>query len=148
MEEGATARLHGTQIGSLRAVINATGVILHTNLGRSPLGEPAAASVARLASGYTNLEYDLAAGSRGRRDTHAEHLLTTITGADLERASAAALAATGGGRVTGTEVGDEESYYEVEVTREDGSQVDVQLDESFQVVSHDPDHETDDADDD
>ena len=82
VEEGATARLHGTQIGSLRAVINATGVILHTNLGRSPLGEPAAASVARLASGYTNLEYDLAAGSRGRRDTHAEHLLTTITGAE------------------------------------------------------------------
>ena len=82
MEAGATARLHATQTGSLRAVINATGVILHTNLGRAPLGEPAAISVARLASGYTNLEYDLVAGSRGRRDTHAEHLLTTITGAE------------------------------------------------------------------
>jgi L-seryl-tRNA(Ser) seleniumtransferase len=82
MEAGATARLHATQTGSLRAVINATGVILHTNLGRAPLGEPAAISVARLASGYTNLEYDLTAGSRGRRDTHAEHLLTTITGAE------------------------------------------------------------------
>ncbi len=52
----------------------------------------------------------------------------------LDRASAAALAHTGGGRVTGTEVGDEESYYEVEVTRADGSQVDVQLDKGFNVV--------------
>ena len=57
-----------------------------------------------------------------------------ISGPALERASAAALAHTGGGRVTGTEVGDEESLYEVEVTRPDGSQVDVQLDESFNVV--------------
>jgi uncharacterized membrane protein YkoI len=57
-----------------------------------------------------------------------------ITGTDLQRASAAALAETGGGRVTGTEVGDEESYYEVEVTLADGRQVDVQLDESFNVV--------------
>jgi uncharacterized membrane protein YkoI len=57
-----------------------------------------------------------------------------ITGAALERASAAALAYTGGGRVTETEVGDEESLYEVEVTMPDGSQVDVQLDESFKVV--------------
>lgn len=58
-----------------------------------------------------------------------------ISGAALDEASAAALEFTGGGRVTGTEVGDEESYYEVEVTRDDGSQVDVQLDESFAVVS-------------
>jgi len=57
-----------------------------------------------------------------------------ITGSALDRASAAALAHTGGGRVTGTEVGDEESYYEVEVTRADGSQVDVQLDKGFNVV--------------
>ena len=64
-----------------------------------------------------------------------------ITGADLDRASAAALAATGGGRVTGTEVDDEESYYEVEVTLGDGSQVDVQLDESFAVVGSSADHE-------
>ena len=58
-----------------------------------------------------------------------------ITGTALERASRAALAHTGGGRVTGTEVGDEESYYEVEVTRSGGGQVDVQLDRSFKVVS-------------
>ena len=64
---------------------------------------------------------------------------TAITGDALQRASAAALAETGGGRVTGTEVGDEESYYEVEVTLSDGRQVDVQLDESFAVVSSDPD---------
>jgi uncharacterized membrane protein YkoI len=64
-----------------------------------------------------------------------------IGGADLERASAAALAATGGGRVTETEVGDEESYYEVEVTLDDGRQVDVQLDEQFAVVSADADRE-------
>ena len=57
-----------------------------------------------------------------------------ITGDALERASAAALAHTGGGRVTETEQGDEDSFYEVEVTLDDGSQVDVQLDESFNVV--------------
>lgn len=59
---------------------------------------------------------------------------TPITGSALEQASAAALAATGEGRVTGTEVGDEDSYYEVEVTLDDGSQVDVQLDKDFKVV--------------
>ena len=64
-----------------------------------------------------------------------------ITGTALDRASAAALRATGGGKVTETEVGDEESYYEVEVTRADGSQVDVQLDRGFDVVGQKADHE-------
>lgn len=64
-----------------------------------------------------------------------------ITGAALERATEAALAETGGGRVTDTEVGDEESRYEVEVTLEDGTQVDVQLDRDFQVVGAEPDSE-------
>ena len=59
---------------------------------------------------------------------------TPITGTELEQASAAALAHTGQGRVTGTEVGDEDSYYEVEVTLDDGSQIDVQLDKTFAVV--------------
>ena len=59
---------------------------------------------------------------------------TPITGEALAKASQAALAFTGGGTVTGTEVGDEESLYEVEVTLADGSQVDVQLDEDFEVV--------------
>jgi Peptidase propeptide and YPEB domain len=57
-----------------------------------------------------------------------------ISGKALDRASAAALEHTGGGNVTETEAGDEESYYEVEVTRADGSQVDVQLDRGFKVV--------------
>jgi uncharacterized membrane protein YkoI len=57
-----------------------------------------------------------------------------ITGSSLEKASEAALDHTGGGEVTGTEVGDEEGYYEVEVTRADGSQVDVHLDRGFDVL--------------
>jgi len=57
-----------------------------------------------------------------------------IPAADLEQASDAALAETGGGKVTGTEIDDEESKYEVEVTLDDGTQVDVQLDEDFNVV--------------
>jgi uncharacterized membrane protein YkoI len=62
-----------------------------------------------------------------------------ISGAALDRASRAALAHTGGGKVTETEVGDEESLYEVEVTRDDGTQVDVQLDRDFQVVGSEGD---------
>lgn len=64
-----------------------------------------------------------------------------ITGEALTRASAAALAATGGGRVTETEVGDEEAYYEVEVTLPDGRQVDVALDRAFTVVGVEGDEE-------
>jgi len=70
-----------------------------------------------------------------------------ITGSALERARAAALESTGEGRVTGTEVGDEESYYEVEVTRDDGSQVDVQLDRDFNVVGGEDDSDTGEDDD-
>jgi hypothetical protein len=58
----------------------------------------------------------------------------SITGASLQKATAAALDHVGGGRVTETEVRDEEGFYEVEVTLEDGSQVDVHLDESFRVL--------------
>jgi uncharacterized membrane protein YkoI len=65
-----------------------------------------------------------------------------ITGTALEQAKTAALDSTGGGRVTGTEINDEESYYEVEVTKADGSQVDVQLDRAFTVVSSANDHES------
>jgi uncharacterized membrane protein YkoI len=65
-----------------------------------------------------------------------------ITGSALEEASQAALAHTGGGRVTETEVGDEDSYYEVEVTLDDGSQVDVQLDKNFDVVTTMADNDT------
>jgi hypothetical protein len=69
-----------------------------------------------------------------------------ITGPALERASAAALAHTGGGTVTETEVGDEEGYYEVEVTLDDGSQVDVHLDEDFSVIGSDMEGSGDDDD--
>jgi uncharacterized membrane protein YkoI len=68
-----------------------------------------------------------------------------ITGEALQKASKAALDYTGGGRVTETEVGDEDSYYEVEVTKDDGSQVDVQLDENFNVVDSMSDNEKDDG---
>jgi uncharacterized membrane protein YkoI len=64
-----------------------------------------------------------------------------ITGDALDRATAAALAHTGGGEVTGTEVDDEETKYEVEVTLDNGNQVDVQLDEHFNVVSSEGDDE-------
>jgi hypothetical protein len=64
-----------------------------------------------------------------------------ISGPALEKASAAALESTGGGKITGTELGDEDSYYQVEVTRADGSQVDVQLDRSFNVVGSKAEHE-------
>jgi len=62
-----------------------------------------------------------------------------ITGSALEQASAAALAQTGGGRVTETEVNDEEGAYEVEVTLDDGSQVDVHLDANFNVINQQAD---------
>jgi len=64
-----------------------------------------------------------------------------ITGSALDRASAIALSQAGGGKVTGTEVRDEEGYYEVEVTRPDGKQVDVHLDRSFHVLASKADHE-------
>jgi hypothetical protein len=70
-----------------------------------------------------------------------------ITGTALEKATAAALEHTGGGTVTGTEVGDEESLYEVEVTLDSGGQVDVQLDEAFNVVGSEGDDESESGDD-
>ena len=62
------------------------------------------------------------------------------TGSDIEKAKSVALDHTNGGQVTGTEIGDEEGYYEVEVTRDDGSQVDVHLDRDFNVLSAPTDH--------
>ena len=82
IERGAIARLASTTAPSLRRVINATGVIIHTNLGRAPLARVAAERAAALASGYTNLEYDLERGARGRRDVHAERLICRLTGAE------------------------------------------------------------------
>ena len=70
------------QRSSLRPVINATGVVLHTNLGRAPLPAVALVAIARVAGGYSNLEYDLDAGARGSRYTHCAALLTELTGAE------------------------------------------------------------------
>lgn len=67
---------------SLRSVINATGVIVHTNLGRAPLSVEAIKAMTAVAGGYSNLEYDLEAGRRGKRDTHVEDLIVEITGAE------------------------------------------------------------------
>ena len=82
LERGAAERLHSQQRSSLRTVVNATGVVLHTNLGRAPLGEDAIQAVGRVAATYSNLEYDIEAGARGRRDVHAERLLCSLTGAE------------------------------------------------------------------
>ncbi len=68
--------------GSLRHVINATGVIVHTNLGRAPLAEAAIDRLRQMARGYSNLEYDIDEGGRGSRHVHAESLLTELTGAE------------------------------------------------------------------
>ncbi|HVA72673.1 MAG TPA: L-seryl-tRNA(Sec) selenium transferase [Candidatus Limnocylindrales bacterium] len=67
---------------SLRAVINATGVVLHTNLGRAPIGKSAAERLAATATRYSNLEYDLADGMRGQRDVHTNTLLAELLGAE------------------------------------------------------------------
>jgi len=67
---------------SLVRVLNATGVVVHTNLGRAPLSPAAAARVAEVAASYSNLEYDLAAGARGDREAHAEGRLRALLGAE------------------------------------------------------------------
>jgi L-seryl-tRNA(Ser) seleniumtransferase len=67
---------------SLQPVINATGVILHTNLGRAPLPESVVEEFRRTATQYSNLEYDLEAGARGKRDVHTAELLARLTGAE------------------------------------------------------------------
>ena len=82
IEAGLASRLAAALSPSLRSVINATGVIVHTNLGRAPLGRTAIDRVAALAGGYTNLEYDLSEGRRGSRAVHASTLVTRLTGAE------------------------------------------------------------------
>ena len=77
--ERAVAR---AEANNLRRVINATGVILHTNLGRAPLSVAARRAVAVEAAGYCTLEYDLETGARGRRGARAEELLAELTGAE------------------------------------------------------------------
>jgi len=92
---------------NLRRVLNATGVIVHTNLGRAPLAEQAQAAVAHIAAGYSNLELDFASGERGSRHDHVEGLLQELTGAaaaiavnNCAAAVLLAVAALAGGRET------------------------------------------------
>ena len=77
-----TAQLRALTSKRVASVINATGVIVHTNLGRAPLAEAAIDGIARVARGYSSLEYDIGRGTRGRRDIHAEALLCRLTGAE------------------------------------------------------------------
>jgi L-seryl-tRNA(Ser) seleniumtransferase len=81
VEDAAAAierRLQESLSYSLRPVINATGVILHTNLGRAPLGEAALQHVMEVARGYSNVEFDLATGERGKRDVHVSRLFAKL----------------------------------------------------------------------
>lgn len=81
--ERRLVKAHEAETNSgLKRVINATGVILHTNLGRAPLSEAARRAVAEEAAGYCSLEYDLASGERGRRGGRVEDLLAQMTGAE------------------------------------------------------------------
>jgi L-seryl-tRNA(Ser) seleniumtransferase len=76
------ARLEAARRPSLRRVLNATGVVVHTNLGRAPLSPEAAARVAEIAASYSNLEYDLERGARGDREAHAESRLLYLLGVE------------------------------------------------------------------
>ncbi len=77
-----SAHLRSATSRSLRQVINATGVVLHTNLGRAPLPDAAIDAISEVASGYSNLEYDLESGKRGSRYVHCVKLLRELTGAE------------------------------------------------------------------
>jgi L-seryl-tRNA(Ser) seleniumtransferase len=96
----ADALLQARLAPTLRPVINATGVIIHTNLGRAPLSTAAQAAMEAVAGGYSTLEYDLEAGKRGHRTLHAKRLLCELTGAESalvvnNNAGAVLLALTG-----------------------------------------------------
>jgi L-seryl-tRNA(Ser) seleniumtransferase len=77
-----TAEVEKILAPSLRRVINATGVVLHTNLGRAPLSAEAAARMAETSTRYSNLEYDVSSGARGKRDVHTGRLLAELVGAE------------------------------------------------------------------
>jgi L-seryl-tRNA(Ser) seleniumtransferase len=98
IEQAARAQLEALERPSLRRVLNATGVIVHTNLGRAPLPEAARDAVAATARGYSNLELELDQGTRGSRHAHVEQLLSELTGAEaaivVNNGAAAVLLAT------------------------------------------------------
>lgn len=82
IEQRIVNAVHKEFAPSLRPVINASGVILHTNLGRAPLSAQVVEEFRRTATQYSNLEYDLAAGARGKRDVHTARLIERLTGAE------------------------------------------------------------------
>jgi L-seryl-tRNA(Ser) seleniumtransferase len=82
LPEDVATRIEAAARPSLRRVINATGVVVHTNLGRAPLAPEAAARVAEIASSYSNIEYDLERGERGNREAHAEGRLRELLGVE------------------------------------------------------------------
>jgi L-seryl-tRNA(Ser) seleniumtransferase len=82
IEARVVRRVEEALAPSLRGVINASGVILHTNLGRAPLPEAILEALRRTATQYSNLEYDVAAGARGKRDVHTSRLIERLTGAE------------------------------------------------------------------
>ena len=82
LPDAVAGKLNTTMAFSLRPVINATGVILHTNLGRAPLSEAAIKRISEVAGRYSNLEFDIAAGERGKRDVHVERLFSRMLNQD------------------------------------------------------------------
>lgn len=82
LTERVSSTLRVSNVSSLRPVLNLTGTVLHTNLGRAALSESALAAVVRCAAGSSNLEYDLESGDRGDRDSHVEPLVQALTGAE------------------------------------------------------------------
>ena len=97
--ESICAQIYALENPSLRPIINATGVILHTNLGRAPLSREAIAAMDAIARGYCTLEFDIDSGTRGSRHTHVEPILCRLTGAEAalvvnNNASAVLLALT------------------------------------------------------
>jgi L-seryl-tRNA(Ser) seleniumtransferase len=105
LAERLRGELAGARAARLRRALNATGVVVHTNLGRAPLAEAALERVREVGRGYSNLEYDLSAGTRGSRQDHVAGILRRLTGAEAalvvnNNAAAVllALAALGEGR--------------------------------------------------
>lgn len=93
LAEAAENQLRQALGYSLRSVINATGVILHTNLGRAPLSDAAIEHIRETAASYSNLEFDLGAGTRGKRDVHVDRLLRKLLNSDVLRAGSSTEAA-------------------------------------------------------
>ena len=76
------AAIDALQLAKIQPVINGTGIVIHTNFGRAPLGPAVIKSLSSVAANYTNLEYDLTSGERGRRATYLEYNLALLCGAE------------------------------------------------------------------